>query len=154
MTWQAGEQVSFCDLGIWSGKMSTEPSQATAEKTSQPSSKKPSASQNRKPPILKCLKKVGTPGGDTTMKWEDDGALRGECSMRNTGESPNVAVESRLSQILEATPHGKYCLSGKACQGILRRAERRGKDLPPVLKAVLLTQSESGEDATEAEKEP
>ena len=88
------------------------------------------------------------------MKWEDDGALRGECSTRNTGESPNVAVESRLSQILEVTPHGKYCLSAKACQGILRRAERRGKDLPPVLKAVLLTQSESGEDATEAEKEP
>lgn len=144
MTWQAGEQVSLCDLGIWSGKMSPEPSQATAEKTSQPSSKKPSASQNRKSPILKCLKKVGTPGGGTTMKWEDDGALRGECSTRNTGESPNVAVESRLSQILEATPHGKYCLTGKACQGILRRAERRGKALPPVLKAVLLTQSESG----------
>ena len=149
MTWQAGEQVSFCDLGIWSGKMFPEPSQATEEKTLRPSSKKPSGSQSRKPPILKCLKKVGTPGGDTTMKWEDDGALRGECSMCNTGESPNVAVESRLSQILEATPHGKYCLSGKACQGILRRAERRGKALPPVLKAVLLTQSESGEDATE-----
>ena len=126
---------------------SPEPSVPTEEKTSQPSSKKPSASQSRKPPILKCLKKVGIPGGDTTMKWEDDGALRGECSMRNTGESPNVAVESRLSQILEATPHGKYCLSAKACQGILRRAERRGKDLPPMLKAVLLTQSESGEDA-------
>ena len=149
MTEEWGEQVSLCDLGIWSGKMSSEPSQATAEKTSRPSSKKPSGSQNRKPPILKCLKKVGTPGGDTTMKWEDDGALRGECSARNTGESPNVAVESRLSQILEATPHGKYCLSGKACQGILRRAERRGKALPSVLKAVLLTQSESGEDATE-----
>lgn len=154
MTEEWGEQVSLCDLGIWSGKMFPEPSQATAEKTLQPSSKKPSASQNRKPPILKCLKKVGTPGGGTTMKWEDDGALRGEYSMRNTGESPNVAVESRLSQILEATPHGKYCLSAKACQGILRRAERRGKDLPPLLKAVLLTQSESGEDATEAEKEP
>lgn len=88
------------------------------------------------------------------MKWEDDGAWLGASSMLNTGESPNVAVESRLSQILEATPHGKYCLSTKACQGILRRAERRGKDLPPVLKAVLLAQSESGEDATEAEKEP
>lgn len=149
MTWQAGEQVSLCDLGIWSGKMSPEHLAPTEEKTSQPSSKKPSASQNRKPPILKCLKKVGTPGGGTTMKWEDDGALRGECSARNTGESPNVAIESRLSQILEATPHGKYCLSGKACQGILRRAERRGKALPSVLKAVLLTQSESGEDATE-----
>ena len=82
-------------------------------------------------------------GGDTTMKWEDDGALRGEFSMRNTGESPNVAVESRLSQILEATPHGKYCLTGKACQGILRRAERRGKALPPVLKAVLVEQAKT-----------
>ena len=144
MTWQAGEQVSLCDLGIWSGKMSPEPSQAMAEKTSRPSLKKPSGSQSRKPPILMCLKKVGTPGGGTTMKWEVDGALLGECSTRNTGESPNDAVVSRLSQILEATPHGKYCLSAKACQGILRRAERRGKDLPPVLKAVLLTQSESG----------
>lgn len=63
MTWQAGEQVSLCDLGIWSGKMSPEPSAPTEGKTSQPSSKKPSGSQNRKPPILKCLKKVGTPGG-------------------------------------------------------------------------------------------
>ena len=63
MTEEWGEQVSLCDLGIWSGKMFPEPSQATAEKTSQPSSKKPSGSQNRKPPILKCLKKVGTPGG-------------------------------------------------------------------------------------------
>ena len=88
------------------------------------------------------------------MKWEDDGAWRGECLTRNTGESPNVAVESRLSQILEATPHGKYCLSAKACQGILRRAERRGKDLPPVLKAVLLTQSESGGAVTEEAREP
>lgn len=35
-------------------------------------------------------------------------------------------------------------MSAKACQGILRRAERRGKDLPETLKAVLLMQSESG----------
>lgn len=78
------------------------------------------------------------------MKWEDDGAWLGECMTRNTGESPNVAVVSRLSQILEATPQEKYCLSAKACQGILRRAERRGKDLPEMLKTVLLMQSESG----------
>ena len=81
------------------------------------------------------------------MKWEDDGAWLGECMTRNTGESPNAAVESRLSQILEATPQAKYRLSAKACQGILRRAERRGKDLPPRLKAVLLTQSASEADA-------
>lgn len=79
------------------------------------------------------------------MKWEDDGAWLGECMMRNTGESPNAAVESRLSQILEETPQEKYSLSAKACQGILRRAERRGKDLPEPLKTVLLMQSENAE---------
>lgn len=83
------------------------------------------------------------------MKWEDDGAWLGECMTRNTGESPNAAVGSRLSQILEATPQEKYSLSAKACQGILRRAERRGKDLPETLKAVLLMQSESGGAVTE-----
>lgn len=79
------------------------------------------------------------------MKWEDDGAWLGECMMRNTGESTNAAVESRLSQILEETPQEKYSLSAKACQGILRRAERRGKDLPEPLKTVLLMQSENAE---------
>lgn len=61
--------------------------------------------------------------------------------MRNTGESPNAAAVSRLSQILEVTPQEKYSLSAKACQGILRRAERRGKDLPKLLKEVLIRQS-------------
>ena len=78
------------------------------------------------------------------MRWEDDGAWLGECMTRNTGESPNAAVVSRLSQILEETPQEEYSLSAKACQGILRRAERRGKDLPETLKAVLLMQSGSG----------
>ena len=53
--------------------------------------------------------------------------------MLNTGECPNAAVESRLSQILEDNPREKYYLSAKACRGILRRAERRGKDLPKLL---------------------
>ena len=86
------------------------------------------------------------------MKWEDDGAWLGECMTRNTGESPNVAVVSRLSQILEETPQEKYSLSAKACQGILRRAERRGKDLPKLLKEVLIRQSQgaSPQERTEA----
>lgn len=78
------------------------------------------------------------------MKWEDDGAWCGELTTRNTGECPNAVVVSRLSQILEDNPQEKYSLSAKACQGILRRAERRGKDLPKLLKAVLLSQSASG----------
>lgn len=52
-------------------------------------------------------------------------------------ECPNVAVESRLSQILEDLPHPKYSLSAKACRGILRRAERRGKALPETLRTAL-----------------
>ena len=128
-------------LDFWSGKMSPEHSAATKEPTLRRSSRKSSASSSRKPPILKCLKKDGLLGEGTTMKWEDDGAWYGELTMRNTGECPNAVAVSRLSQILEETPHPKYNLTAKACQGILRRAERRGKDLPERLKAVLLMQS-------------
>jgi DNA (cytosine-5)-methyltransferase 1 len=46
-----------------------------------------------------------------------------------------------LSRILEAAPHPKYYLSKTACLGILRRAEARGKELPPVLAAALKWQA-------------
>ena len=65
---------------------------------------------------------------------------------------PRVVVESRLSQILEATPPTKYCLSARACQGMLNRAARRGKDLPDMLKQALRMQSESGGAVKAAEK--
>ena len=145
-------QVTWSDLGISCGKTWPEPLAATKEKTSRQSSKKSSKSSNRKPPVLKCLKRAGLPGGATTMRWEDDGAWCGELMTRNTGECPNVAVVSRLSQILEETPHPKYNLTAKACQGILRRAERRGKDLAKLLKAVLIRQSQgaSPQERTEA----
>ena len=47
-----------------------------------------------------------------------------------------------LSDILETVGEHlrKYCLSLKACAGILRRAASRGKDLPARLKAALLAQ--------------
>ena len=147
-------QMSLFGPDISSGRTSPEHSAATEGATSRQSSKRLSASQNRKPPILKCLKKAGQLGGATTMRWEDDGAWLGECMTRNTGECPNAAVVSRLSQILEETPQEKYFLSAKACQGILRRAARRGKDLPEMLKTVLLMQSESGGAVTGEEKVP
>jgi len=45
-----------------------------------------------------------------------------------------------LSDILETgdVPQ-RYYLSKRACQGILRRAERRGKELPPALQSALLS---------------
>lgn len=69
------------------------------------------------------------------------GALHTEFLTRNIGESPSAAVESTLSQILEANVPKKYYLSAKACEGILRRAERHGKELPPMLKTALEQQS-------------
>ena len=63
--------------------------------------------------------------------------MRTEFLTLNTGESPSAAVESTLSSILEANAPEKYYLSAKACEGILRRAERRGKELPPMLKTAL-----------------
>jgi hypothetical protein len=43
-----------------------------------------------------------------------------------------------LSDVLEtgSVPQ-RFSLSAKACSGILRRAERRGKALPPMLKQAL-----------------
>lgn len=67
------------------------------------------------------------------------GQSHGEYSMPSFGESPSAVVESHLSQILEDSPHQKYYLSAKACQGILNRAERRGKELPELLKKALLS---------------
>lgn len=60
--------------------------------------------------------------------------------MRSFGEFPNEERESHLSQILEENPHPKYCLSAKACQGILNRANRRGKKLPEILEKALINQ--------------
>jgi hypothetical protein len=43
-----------------------------------------------------------------------------------------------LLDVLETQPlPQKYCLSAKACNGILQRAERRGKKLPEMLKQAL-----------------
>lgn len=63
------------------------------------------------------------------------------CLTLNLSERPREANPSRLSEILEENPGEKYKLSAKACQGILNRAERRGKELPLELKAALIAQS-------------
>lgn len=151
MTERPDGQVSLFDQDTWYGKTSLVPKAANKAVTSRQSSKKQSASQSRKLPIFKCLTRDGQLGGGTGT-WTDDGAWLGACSTRNGGEYPNAAVESRLSQILEERPHTKYSLTPKACMGILRRAEKRGKDLPEALKAALLAQTESGVAVTEAEK--
>ena len=122
----------------WSGKTSPEHFQATPAKTSAPSSKKRRTSSNQNALFLDLRTENGrTPDAS----WATDGPLHGAYTMRSFGECPNVAVASRLSQILEAEVHPKYYLSAKACEGILRRAGRRGKELPPMLREALERQS-------------
>ena len=48
--------------------------------------------------------------------------------------------KSSLSQILEESVPEKYYLSATACKGILRRAKKRGKELPKVLEDALMRQ--------------
>lgn len=148
---QMDGQVSLFAHDTWFGRTCPERSAPTTEKTSPQSSKKRSESSSRKPPLFLCLKKDGP---QAAASWETDGALLGGYSMHSFGECPKDGVESHLSQILEESPHPKYYLSAKACQGILNRAARRGKDLPEALKFALLTQLESGGAVTEAEREP
>ena len=66
-------------------------------------------------------------------------ALRGGFLTLNSLEWPSDAVVSSLSAILDQTGEHlqRYCLSPTACRGILRRAERRGKALPPALRMAL-----------------
>lgn len=68
---------------------------------------------------------------------ETDGRFLGEFLTLNTSERLNDEEGSTLSSILELNAPGKYHLSAKACEGILRRAERRGKKLPEMLEAAL-----------------
>jgi hypothetical protein len=70
---------------------------------------------------------------------------RTECWTLNGAEHTGIPVPSRsagdvssLSDVLETQPlPQRYCLSSKACLGILKRAERRGKKLPQMLRDAL-----------------
>jgi hypothetical protein len=61
-----------------------------------------------------------------------------ECLTLNTSEWPKDADVCLLSDVLETGDLPlRFFLSAKACRGILRRAERRGKELPPLLQLAL-----------------
>lgn len=140
MTEEMDGQMSLFDLGSWSGKTSPARSAAIKVRTSESSSKRRQESPTR-PPLYLDLRKAS--GLMQEPLWEMGGPLLGEFSTRSFGEYPREDVESHLLQILEENAHPKYYLSAKACQGILRRAEKRGKELPPTLKTALIAQSAS-----------
>jgi len=81
--------------------------------------------------------------GETSVSysavWPTSGsAWRGECWTRAGSERPSAVVASSLSDVLETGDVPKrYWVSARAAEGILRRARRRKKVLPPRLMAAL-----------------
>ena len=81
-----------------------------------------------------------------SQRWMTSGhwANGGMCWTRSISESPKDVAEcsSSLSLILQSS-HGsgmeKYFLSAKAAEGILRRATKRGKNLPVMLREALVS---------------
>lgn len=127
-----------------SRKTSPEPSAAIMGATFKPCS---SRSQR---PIFQCLEADVGPAPE----WCEGAELLspGGCLTPSIGEFPSVARESSLSEVLEADAPRKYYLSPTACRGILRRAERRGKELPEILRealeAVIVTTPEETAEET------
>ena len=105
------QSLSVSDLGGLSGKMCPEFCPAATDGISPPSSGRWKSWG------------MGVPGGFWTL---------------NGSEFPSGAGVCFLSDVLETQPlPQRFSLSAKACAGILRRASRRGKALPPMLEAAL-----------------
>ena len=63
-----------------------------------------------------------------------------ECLTLNISDWPKDASVSSLWQVLEdGSLPPQYFLSARACQGILRRAEKRGRELPAPLRSALMS---------------
>lgn len=80
-------------------------------------------------------------GQQQDISWQKTSPLPGESLTLNTGEYPREENASTLSQILIPNAPERYCLSPRACRGILLRASARGKELPPLLRAALERQA-------------
>lgn len=72
-------------------------------------------------------------------RWPASGILSGGvCLTAGSLESPSHVSESTLSDVIETTEAPpKYFLSPNAARGILRRADRMGRNLFPPLRSAL-----------------
>ena len=105
-----------------------------APETSTPSPEEPARADASPPTAASWVPSSG--------RWENSGmASPGECWTLSTSEFPSAAAASSLSDVLETPgPHLlAYCLSPTAAVGILRRASRRGRTLPPTLHEALVS---------------
>ena len=116
------------------GKTCPEPSVATAARIFEQSSKSFAKSSMKG---YQSLDLTTTNGNPPERLWVTVSPSRGDNWTRNSGECPSAARESTLLQILQDNAPERYYLSARACEGILRRAERRGKVLPAMLREAL-----------------
>jgi len=147
------QQMNFLDTLY--GKTSPEHSVQTEAKTSVPSSNRSVPSAKKEYQFLDLRTGYGNLLGSY---WETATVLPGGCSMHNTSESLRDADVSSLSEVLQMNAPEKYSLSAKACRGILRRAEKRGKVLPDMLRealteVVLSSGAETDEDDEDVDSE-
>lgn len=79
-----------------------------------------------------------TAGATRALRWAMTDLPSGGLWMLNTSDWPKDASVCLLSQILEiGRVDPQYYLSQRACQGIIHRAEKRGKTIPSMLKMAL-----------------
>src|SRR5690625_2745370 len=112
------------------GRTSLEPYQAETMRSA--------AFWERLPAKIANSNRQGSDGRTLVVCLAPKEQSRGGYSMPNISAWPNDAAVCSLSQVLEtgSIPQ-KYFLSSKACAGILRRAGKRGKALPPMLHQAL-----------------
>ena len=132
--------MEYVQLSLF-GKMFPEPTAPIRETTSGSCSNRWCEYPTQRFQSL-CLKKGN--GNAPGRSWATDGLSRGAHSTLNFGECPSAENASTLSQILVANAPDRYSLSAKACAGILRRAQKRGKALPPMLREALEEVTEYG----------
>ena len=115
-----------------SGKMSP----ACSRSATTPSVASSRAFLERTPPSFRH----GANGRTRVWLLDPRAQSRGGSSTPNSSDWHNGAVVCSLSQVLEkgSIPR-RYFLSSKACAGILRRAAKRGKTLPPALHQALMS---------------
>ena len=73
-----------------------------------------------------------------SMSWLRSGMLwRGECLMLNSSVWPSDGSVCSLSEVLQGGVQQRFCLTPRACRGILARSRKRGRSLPPELERAL-----------------
>ena len=129
---QEGYQMTLDDLGIWSGKMCGSIQQCGGGRISGRSCRKSSGSQTV--PVM-CLDL--TPGAGNLLGlpfWENDAAVALASAGRSIlGESPSVAVESFLWQILEDSTAPKILFEPESVPGDTGKGKSKGEEAPEQL---------------------